>query len=81
MCPAGERRDANRELANPSALKAMTYCTLYKSKDGWRWRFIRGGRIVAHSGEGYSEKRKARQSLENLIDSVAKGALHMKGDQ
>lgn len=59
----------------------MTYCHLYKAKDGWRWRFTRGGRIVATSGEAYVEKRKARQSMENLLDNVAKGAVQMKGQE
>lgn len=57
----------------------MTYATLYKSKNGWRWRFIRGGRIVATSGEAYNEKRKAMQSMKNLLISAAKGAVHVKG--
>ena len=58
----------------------MTYIYLFKSKDGWRWRFLRGGRVVATSGEAYGEKRKCETSLRNLLDSVASGSVKMKGD-
>ena len=58
----------------------MTYIYLFKSKDGWRWRFLRGGRVVAASGEAYGEKRKCETSLRNLLDSVASGSVKMKGD-
>ena len=56
----------------------MTYIYLFKSKDGWRWRFLRGGRIVATSGEAYGEKRKAENSLNNLLTSVANGHVRRK---
>jgi uncharacterized protein YegP (UPF0339 family) len=47
----------------------MTRITIYKAKDDWRWRAIRGGRVVAESGEGYKERRKCVASLVNLINS------------
>lgn len=59
----------------------MTYSTVYKAKDGWRYRFTRGGRIVAVSSEAYSEKRKAADSLYNLCHSMATGKVRVKGDR
>lgn len=33
----------------------------------WRWRMVAGnGRIVADSGEGYSEKSSAKRAIENV---------------
>lgn len=56
----------------------MTTFHLFKGIKGWRWRATRGGRIVACSGEAYSEKRKARATLDNLLTSVATGAVRFK---
>jgi uncharacterized protein YegP (UPF0339 family) len=56
----------------------MTYAHLYKSKDGWRWRMMRGGRIVATSAEAYVEKRKAEGSLVNLVTSLSSGGVRLK---
>lgn len=34
--------------------------TIYHAKDGWRWRLrAANGRIVAESGEAYTERGKA----------------------
>lgn len=42
---------------------------LYKDAAGeWRWRALSGnGRIVAESGEGYKERRKALRPLYSLL--------------
>jgi len=37
---------------------------LYKSKDGWRWRFkARNGEIIAVSSEAYAAKDSAMYSI------------------
>jgi uncharacterized protein YegP (UPF0339 family) len=59
----------------------MTNIELYKAKDGWRWRAFRGGRIVATSGEAYCERRKAMQSLDNLLSSIANGSVKLKEEK
>jgi uncharacterized protein YegP (UPF0339 family) len=42
--------------------------TIYKAKDGWRWRWRAGnGRIIAEGGEGYSGKRKAVRAVGLLL--------------
>lgn len=42
---------------------------VYKDAAGeWRWRALSGnGRIVAESGEGYKERRKALRPLYSLL--------------
>jgi uncharacterized protein YegP (UPF0339 family) len=42
---------------------------VYKDDAGeWRWRMMSGnGRIVAESGEGYKERRKALRPLYDLL--------------
>jgi hypothetical protein len=37
---------------------------LYKAKDGWRWRAITGGRIVAESGEGYTQASRCYEMAD-----------------
>lgn len=49
----------------------MTKIQIRKARDGWRWRAIRGGRIVAESGEGYTERRKCVAAITNLAESFA----------
>lgn len=57
----------------------MTYVTIYKAKDGWRWRALRGGRIVANGGESYTAKDKLTKSLDNFFASIANGSVKLKG--
>jgi hypothetical protein len=40
----------------------------------------RGGRIVATSGEAYSERRKAEDGLVGLVTSVAGSGVRMRKD-
>ena len=42
---------------------------VYKDTAGeWRWRMMSGnGRVVAESGEGYKERRKALRPLYSLL--------------
>lgn len=42
--------------------------TLYRTDDGWRWRYEASGRVLADSGQGYSRR----------IDAV-KGACRVVG--
>jgi uncharacterized protein YegP (UPF0339 family) len=56
----------------------MTYLCLWKTPTGWRWNAMRGGRIIACSGEAYKERRKAQESLDNLLASVANGSVRFK---
>lgn len=53
----------------------MTYFCLTKSPKGWRWSATRGGRVIATSGASYKELRKAYESLDNLLASVANGSV------
>ncbi len=48
----------------------MTF-TLYKAKDGHRWRCkSANGKIVADGGEAYTRRSGARHSLASFIDHV-----------
>lgn len=43
----------------------------HKAKDGWRWRLrARNGRIVAESGEAYSNRRKLRRGLNTTLTAI-----------
>jgi len=44
--------------------------TIYKAKDGYRWRMKRGADVVAESGEGYKRLIDLRTTLNNLIESI-----------
>ncbi len=46
---------------------------IYKGKDGWRWRLISRGRIVAESGEGYARRTTVIRTL-GTIRNKAKNA-------
>lgn len=47
----------------------MIHVYIYKAKDGWRWRMIRSGRIIAESGEGYKRRSSCKRTVKNLIDA------------
>jgi uncharacterized protein YegP (UPF0339 family) len=48
---------------------------VFQSKDGqWRWHALRGGRITADSGEGYTRRRDAVRAVRNEIKAAAKCA-------
>lgn len=51
-------------------------CKIYKDKDGeWRWRMrAANGEIMADSGEGYTRKADARNSLMRLLDLLGTDA-------
>ena len=51
---------------------SKTSISVYKAKDGLRWRMKRAGRIVADSGQGYSRYKSLERSLLRLIDSFKK---------
>jgi len=38
----------------------------------WRWRAIRGGHIVADSGEGYTRRSHVIRALRSLAAAVKK---------
>lgn len=41
--------------------------TLYRAKDGWRWRLkSRNGRIVAESGESYRRRGDALKMMAKI---------------
>ena len=49
----------------------MVKTKIWKSKDGWRWRFVeKGGRVLADSGQVYLDRIEAEQSLARLIKAV-----------
>jgi len=43
---------------------------IWKAKDGYRWHFKRGGRIVAESGEAYCRMKTCTKSVENIIHCI-----------
>lgn len=55
-----------------------TIIVVYKSKDGFRWRMKRAGRIVAESGEAYKAKASMLKSLGNLIASITSANYEYK---
>lgn len=49
---------------------------VYEAKDGWRWALkSKNGRIIADSGQAYSSKRKAIDSVANMINTVVKSRV------
>ncbi len=58
----GKARDADHLDITPAGFE------VYKDKaDEWRWRLIRqNGRIVADSGEGYTERNDAMEAVERV---------------
>lgn len=52
-----------------------TKFTLYRAKDGFRWRAKRAGRIVAESGESYVRREKIERSLRRFVRSMRAGAF------
>lgn len=49
----------------------MVKIYIYKSRDGWRWRMKRSGRIIAESGEAYTRKDALRRTLCKLVAELA----------
>jgi len=44
--------------------------TIYKARDGWRWRVkARNGKIVADSGEGYAKRGNATRAWNTFARS------------
>lgn len=41
---------------------------VYPAADGWRWRAIVSGRIMADSGEAYASERNARRAVTRLLE-------------
>ena len=60
--------------------KSNVKCSIYKAKDGWRWRMKRGGKIIAESGEAYSRPRSLRITLHGLIRSIFAGKIEFVSD-
>lgn len=52
------------------AMKNLVKVTVYKAKDGWRWRMERGGRIVADSGEAYTERAHCKRAVSRLLEAI-----------
>lgn len=49
----------------------MTKFTIYKAKDGWRWRLkAANGRIIAESGEAYTRKHGAWRAAVRICRTV-----------
>lgn len=47
---------------------------IYKDAKGeYRWQMKRSGRIVADCGEGYTTKRKLKDTLSNIEKSMVLG--------
>jgi uncharacterized protein YegP (UPF0339 family) len=53
---------------------------LYESKDGFRWRGKRNGKITSESGEGYKRRVSAEKSLRNMIAAIAEGRYVIRKD-
>ena len=54
----------------------MLTFTMYKDKKGeWRWRLqARNKRIVADSGEGYSNKAKCKRAILRVANATPRGS-------
>ena len=48
----------------------MVKVKVYKAKDGWRWQMKRGGRIVADSGEAYTERGHCKRAVNSLLEAI-----------
>lgn len=49
----------------------MSKFTIYKAKDGWRWRLkAANGRIIAESGEAYTRKADALRAKNQVIGAI-----------
>lgn len=44
---------------------------IYKSKDGYRWRMQRRGRIIADSGEAYTRLASLLKTLKSIVTDAA----------
>lgn len=50
----------------------------YRAPDGWRWRFIRNGRIRGDGGQGYSRRidcEKGAKDVLGVVSAAADGGL------
>ena len=56
----------------------MIKIKIYKSKDGFRWRMKRKGRIIAESGEGYKREQGASRTLFKMIASIREGKFEVE---
>lgn len=46
--------------------------TIYKAKDGWRWRLQAGNnRIIAEGGEAYTRQRDVYRALAAVSEAMA----------
>jgi uncharacterized protein YegP (UPF0339 family) len=48
----------------------MAKFKIYEAKDGWRWRLLSNGRIIADSGEAYASRNNAKRAAKRLMDIV-----------
>ncbi len=53
----------------------MANLEIYKAKDGWRWRLIRKGRIIAEGGQAYKRCPKRATLLKQLADALIAAGL------
>lgn len=56
------------ELTKPRSEARPYTLTLYKAKDGWRWRLVApNGKLTAESGEAYKRRYDCREAAERLV--------------
>lgn len=48
----------------------MIKVRVYKARDGWRWNMKRGGRIVAESGESYTERAHCKRAVKSILEAI-----------
>lgn len=51
----------------------MLTFSIYRGKDGFRWRAKRKGRIVAEGGEAYLRKPSLLKTVNNFLKAIKAG--------
>jgi len=56
-------------------MKTKITVQIYRALDGWRWRAVLGGHVIAESGEGYNSKSWARRMANKIFPNKAKAKV------
>lgn len=59
----------------PHATQFVIFQLHNANGDGWRWRALRAGRVLARSGEVYSRLNDARRAMNGFLGGIGAGTV------
>jgi len=69
------------DSTRPDKLRATLF-QMYRAKDGWRWRAVRGnGEIVADGAEAYTRKTDVHRAVKDFINCLQWDSIRVEWGQ